>query len=235
MSCLHRSDCYVTLTFAHSRVSATSILKSDEISHWNFLAEIMQQSKCGNHKSIVLPQFFCFLITCHEEWRGVKQDHQQGVDRGRSALGCASRICSCVLLSLYKEKLILEVLWPFRKSLYCALPPLFRMLHSGHQQSRQLEQNNRLGVVCGGVGGSRVSSLDASKSLSETIKLTPDLHYSLWPDMIIMFLVLIGVPTRNPRPKIPTHLPIQPFTNDHQIAEERVPDRRFNARLQRFW
>ena len=123
----------------------------------------------------------------------------------------------------------------FKKSLYCALPPLFRMLHSGHRQSRQLEQNNRLGVVWGGVGGSRVSSLDASKSLSETIKLTPDLHYSLWPDMIIMFLVLIGVPTRNPRPKIPTHLPIQPFTNDHQIAEERVPDKRFSARRQQFW
>ena len=84
------------------------------------------------------------------------------------------------------------MLCPFRKSLYCALPPLFRMLHSGHQQSRQLEQNNRLGVVWGGVGGSRVSSLDASKSRSETIKLTPDLHYYLWLDMIIMFLVLIG-------------------------------------------
>ena len=80
----------------------------------------------------------------------------------------------------------------FKKSLYCALPPLFRMLHSGHQQSRQLEQNNRLGVVWGGLGGSRVSSLDASKSRSETIKLTPDLHYYLWLDMIIMFLVLIG-------------------------------------------
>ena len=39
MSCLHRSDCYVTLAFAHSRASATSILKSDEISHWNFLAD----------------------------------------------------------------------------------------------------------------------------------------------------------------------------------------------------
>ena len=98
-------------------------------------------------------------------------------------------LCAAGCCVLFEEKLILEVLCPFRKSLYCALPPLFRMLHSRHQQSRQLEQNNRLGVVWGGVGGSRVSSLDASKSRSETIKLTPDLHYSLWPDMVIMFLV----------------------------------------------
>ena len=106
-------------------------------------------------------------------------------------------LCAAGCCVLFEEKLILEVLCPSRKSLYCALPPLFRMLHSGHQQSRQPEQNNRLGVVWGGVGGSRVSSLDASKSRSETIKLTPDLHYHLM-DIIIMFLVLIGVPTRNP-------------------------------------
>ena len=110
-------------------------------------------------------------------------------------------LCAASCCVLFKEEMILEVLCPFRKSLYCALPPLFRMLHSGHQQSRQLEQNNRLGVVCGGVGGSRVSSLDASKSLSETIKLTPDLHYSLWPDMIIMFLVLIGGAHKESPPK----------------------------------
>ena len=126
----------------------------------------------------------------------------------------------CRLLSLFKEKLILEVLCPSRKSLYCALPPLFRMLHSGHRQSRQLEQNNRLGVVWGGVGGSRVSSLDASKSRSETIKLTPDLHYSLWPDMIIMFLVLVGGAHKESSQKY-AHFPIQPFSNDHQIAEEK--------------
>ena len=138
------------------------------------------------------------------------------------------------LLSLIKEKLILEVLCPSRKSLYCALPPLFRMLHSGHQQSRQPEQNNRLGVVWGGVGGSRVSSLDASKSRSETIKLTPDLHYFLM-DMIIMFLVLKGGAHKQSPQKIPKHLPIQSSTNDHQIAQKRVPDKRFSAWLQRFW
>ena len=98
---------------------------------------------------------------------------------------------------------------------------------------RQLEQNNRLGVVCGGVGGSRVSSLDASKSRCETIKLTPDLRYSLWPDMIILFLVLVGGANNESPQKIPTHLPIQPFTHEHQIAEERVPDKRFSGRRQR--
>ena len=123
----------------------------------------------------------------------------------------------------------------FKKSLYCALPPLFRMLHSGHQQSRQLEQNNRLGVVWGGVGGSRVSSLDASKSRSETIKLTPDLHYSLWPDMVKMFLVLVGGAHKESSQKYQRIFQFNPFQMTIKLLKKRVPDKRFSVRLHRFW
>ena len=188
MSCLHRSDCYVTLTFAHSRGSATSILKSDEISHWNFLAD--------NQSVVTINPLCCnnFLPFDNLPWRMEEGQARSSAGSGQrpKCIGWCIQdllLCAAGCCVLFEEKLILEVLCPFRKSLYCALPPLFRMLHSGHRQSRQLEQNNRLGVVWGGVGGSRVSSLDASKSRSETIKLTPDLHYSLWPDMVIMFLV----------------------------------------------